>query len=299
MGGVVVEHVGNAVNVQPTGGHVRGHQNVDASLTQLIDGPLTLRLSDVTVDRRGVEPAHAQLLGEFLGQLLGPGEHDGGVDRLDLEQPGEGVQLAHAADGPVALPNVGPRLRGAAHRDLDGVVQVGLADLAHGVRHGRGEQGDLPVRGCRLEDPLDVFDESHAQHLVRLVQHEVTDPGKIERPPVQVVDKPPRRADDDVGSLAEPTQLGTVALPTVNGQHTESGHVGGVGPEGLGHLDGELAGGREDQGLRLLLLVELDPRQDRKGEGRGLARSRLGLSRDVPSLQQGGNGLGLDVRGVS
>ena len=42
-----------------------------------------------------------------------------------------------------------------------------------GGRHGRGEQRDLPLLRRLLEDPFDVVDEAHAQHLVGFVEHDV------------------------------------------------------------------------------------------------------------------------------
>ena len=48
-----------------------------------------------------------------------------------------------------------------------------LRDAADLGRHGRGEQRDLPLLRRLLEDPFDVVDEAHAQHLVGLVEHDV------------------------------------------------------------------------------------------------------------------------------
>ena len=57
--------------------------------------------------------------------------------------------------------------------------------------------GCLPGRGRGTEDHLDIVDEAHPEHLVRLIEHECLDAGKIERPFVDVVEDPTRRSDDD------------------------------------------------------------------------------------------------------
>jgi hypothetical protein len=40
-------------------------------------------------------------------------------------------------------------------------------------RERRREEGDLTVLGRFAENPLDVVDEAHAQHLIRFVENEV------------------------------------------------------------------------------------------------------------------------------
>ena len=49
-----------------------------------------------------------------------------------------------------------------------------------------------------LEDPLDVVDETHLQHLVGFVEHEAGHSAEVERAALDVVHHAARRADDDV-----------------------------------------------------------------------------------------------------
>ena len=106
----------------------------------------------------------------------------------------------------------------------------------------------------------------------------------------------PGRADDDVDAAAQGRQLHAVPLAAVDGQHVQAGQVRGVALEGLGDLERELAGGREHQRLRLLLL-EVDAREDRYGERGRLAGAGLGQADDVATLQQRRDRGGLDRRG--
>jgi hypothetical protein len=55
--------------------------------------------------------------------------------------------------------------------DLDGLGQVMLDDLADAVRKRRREERDLLLLRHLLQDVLDVLDETHAQHLICLVEH--------------------------------------------------------------------------------------------------------------------------------
>ena len=62
--------------------------------------------------------------------------------------------------------------RAVLNGDLGGLAHVLLRDAADRRGQGRGEQRDLPLRRGLLEDPLDIVDEAHLQHLVALIEHE-------------------------------------------------------------------------------------------------------------------------------
>ncbi len=183
MRDVVVEHVGDPLDVQPAGGDVGGDQDVDAIAATSFeggDGPLTQSLRDVAVDGRRGKPSGAQLFGYLFGGLLGPDEDDHRLERLDFEDPGQRVHLARAGNLDVALRNVVGGRGFRVDLDLDRVVQILVAELADRRRHRRGEQRHLLVlRGLR-QDPLDFLGEAHRQHLVGLVEHQVIDMGQIQ-----------------------------------------------------------------------------------------------------------------------
>jgi hypothetical protein len=75
----------------------------------------------------------------------------------------------------------------------------------------------------------------------------------------------------------------------------KAGHLAGVALEGLGHLDGELAGGGEDEHLRVAL-VDVDLVEGGQGEGGGLAGAGLGLAQDVVAGKEVRDAGGLDGR---
>ncbi len=103
---VVVQHVADALDVEPARGDVGRDQDVELAVLQLLDRALALRLHDVAVDRRRGKTARLQLLGKFLGRLLGAREHQHRVERLGFEDARQRVELVQAADPPVALADV-------------------------------------------------------------------------------------------------------------------------------------------------------------------------------------------------
>ena len=121
-------------------------------------------------------------LGERVG-LVGMGDvHDALVDALDRR-----------------------RRRGDAHRRGVGQHLVGeLGDLA---RHGRRQEQRLALARQHPDDPADVADEAHVEHLVGLVEDEDLDVAEVERPGLDEVEEAPGRGDEDVDAAGQRADL--------------------------------------------------------------------------------------------
>ena len=292
---VIVQHVADALHIQATRGHVGGDQDVQLAVLELLDGAFTLLLLHVAVDGGGGQATGLQFLRQFFGAQLGAGEDDHGFEGFCFQDPGQRIQFVHATDEPVALADVGGRGGLGGDGDFLRVTQVGLGDAADHRRHGGREQGDLAGRRSLLQHRFHVIDEAHAQHFVGFVQHQRGQLGQVQGAAVQMVDDATRRSHHHVHATLQSGQLRRIALATVDRQHHETGDLVGIALEGLGDLDGQFAGWCQHERLRLFL-VELQARQDRQGEGRGLAGAGLGLAQHVLALQQGRDGGRLDGR---
>ena len=172
-----------------------------------------------------------------------------------------------------------------------------------------GDPADLAGHRCREEhhltllrqlaqDPLDVVDEAHAQHLVGFVEHQAAQPGDIEGALTHVVHHPAGGADHDLNPALELVDLIAEVRAAVEGQDPQVGKFGGVALEGVGHLDGELTGGGEHQHLGGALGL-IEGRQHRQGEGRRFAGTGLGLTHQVAAEHQLRNGSRLDRGGLA
>ncbi len=262
---------------------------------ELADGALALGLLHVAVDGGRGQAARLQLAGQFLGAGLGAREDDHRIEGFHLQDAGQRVQLVHARHPPVALADVGRGggLGGDGH--FHRLAQVGLRDAADLRRHGRREQRDLAAFRQLLEHGLDVVDEAHAQHFVGFVQYQRLQLGQVQGAAVEVVDDAAGGADHDVHATAQRRQLLAVRLAAVHRQHAEAGHRGRIGLERLGDLDGQLAGRRQHQHLRLGR-GKVDVGQHRQREGAGLAGTGLRLAEHVAAFQHRRDGGGLDGR---
>ena len=110
---------------------------------------------------------------------------------------------------------------------------------------GGGEQRGLPRLRGGLEDGLEVVREPEVEHLVRLVEDDGLHALQHEAPPPHEVERPSRRGHHDVDAAGEGLGLHAQRLPAVHGQHAHP-EVAAVAVHGARDLDGQLAGGDED-----------------------------------------------------
>ena len=145
-----------------------------------------------------------------------------------------------------------------------------------------------------------ISSASSQHHRLQRVQHQ--------RAAAQVVHDAPGGADHDLHAAFQLTDLGGVILAAVDRQHPEVRQVAGVAGEGLGHLDGQLARGREHQDAHARTVAvatataaprlrTLQPGQCGQCEGGGLAGTGRCMAEQVAPVEQCGQGLRLDRSG--
>ena len=172
-------------------------------------------------------------------------------------------------------------------------MQILSGDLADRGGHGGREQRDLLVLWCVGENALDIFGETHLQHLVGFVEDEVVQMREIQGATFEVIDDAARCADHDVRSAPQAGQLHGVGLAAIDRQHGDPRQMRPVPAEGLGNLQSQFAGRGQHQRLGVLA-GGVDARQDRDGERRGLSGAGLGEADHVGTGQQGRDGGRLD-----
>ena len=156
---------------------------------------------------------------------------------------------------------------------------------------GREEQV-LATRRELGQDPLDVGQEAHVEHVVRLVEDQDLDAVELGVPLAHQVEQATGAGHDDLGPSAQPLDLG-VLVHAPEDRDRAHARVLGEGLELAVDLDGEPHAWREDQGARVRPLLP-QAMQDRECEGGRLAGARLGEAEDVAAVDDLADGLGLD-----
>jgi hypothetical protein len=163
------------------------------------------------------------------------------------------------------------------------------------VEGGREEHGLVGLLDA-AQHPVDLGEKAHVGHAVGLVENGHLDVGHRDLAPVGEVDQPSRGGDDDVDALVQLLDLALDVGPAVEDDGPPA-HGLGQRLEDLGHLDGQLPGGDEDEAAGPSRGRGTQAHEEGQAEGQGLARSGLGLAADVASGDGVGDGDGLDREG--
>ncbi len=237
-----------------------------------------------------------KLFREKEGGVLHVGEDEDVAGRPPLEQAEEKVELDVAAD-PVEL--LGDRVHGqlfGGHFDEHRRVEVSLGHAPRQLVQGGAEEHGLAMLagGHLLNDVSEVGQEAHVEEPVGLVDDEEAAFLEIEPFFLGQVEEAPGRPDDDVRTGLDLGQLDGVADAAVEAADREADRP--VQEQGFAFdLDGQLAGGDDDEGLAAGAFRMLEQMgEERDQEGRGLACPGLGLDGHVLALERRGQGPLLD-----
>lgn len=205
----------------PARRHVGGDEDIDRAVAELAEYLFTLGLRDVAVQHLGGIAAGGEPRCGFVGPDLGAGEDDAVEFGLDVDDPGQGVELVGFAHLEVdLLGEVGRELLVLDAHDLR-VAHVGFREPDDAFGHRRREEQHAPLLAGVAHDLLDVLHEAHVEHFVGFVQYEVTDVFEFQRAAADVVQHAARRADDDIDAFGEPAQLFAHRGAAVDGSDRE------------------------------------------------------------------------------
>ena len=293
---VDVHHQRHVVDVHPAGGHVGGHQHAHLAAAEGRQVPVAGRLGEVALQVDGRDAVRGQLLGQALGDVLGPHEQDGallaGGQRLD--EPLLRIGVGHAEHRVLQqLDRVGR----VVDRVGGGGGQEATDELVHAVVQRRGEQQPLTAGRCGREDARDRRQEAEVGHVVRLVEHGDADGAEPDVALLHQVLEAPGARDHHVDA-----GLQGLHLPVLRDAAEDGGHaVPGRGEQRLerrGDLGGELTGGREHERGRVARPrprpCGRQARDHGKGEGERLAAAGAAAAEHVPAGERVGEGVALD-----
>ena len=295
LGHIVVDHVGDAGDVEPPGGDVGGHQDGILSGTKPRQGLIALTLGSV-----GMHHAHGMgQVGEAGGDTVrthfGPAEDDDALVVGFFQQAEKEFVLLIGSDG---VEGVADGFRGGAPQpDFDG---QGIPEHPGGEsfdfrRDGGGKKQGLPFGRAETDDFFHVGKKTHVEHAVHLVQNEVGEVGEMDFALIHEVQQSARGGHENIHPAGNLLPLVAVTHASVD-QADPQARVFGKFTQGLGNLIGQFPGGLKDEGTEPSRFFQV--LQNGQGEGGGFAGAGLSRADDIPSGQGDGNGLGLNRGGL-
>ena len=279
--------MGDIVDVDPARRDVRRDDDSHAPFAKGRENALAVRLAEVAregIDLVPVSPEPARDLG---GRIAPRGEDERLVRVFVSQDRAEHVDLPVARAGVEELLDPLRNARLLVHAEFLRVEHVALGEGCDLRRHGGREEHRLAAHRDAPDDPVDVVDEPHVEHPVRLVEDEPADPARREVGRADEVEEPSRRADHEV----EPGEE-LLLLPAHRSAPVKHGDPRSERSSDLLRLGADLQRqlARRTDDERLQLALRLEALEDRHEEREGLSRSRLGDPDDVVAGERIGQG---------
>src|SRR5438128_4115338 len=271
---VVVDHVGDALDVNPARRDVRGDEHLVSPAPEARERRLPLALAAVPVDPRDVETRLADLAGHPVRAPLRADEDEDGHHVLPAEETDEERRLEVLGDRVDLMANRrrGPVRRG--HGNADGIAHDRPRERLDLRSHRRGEEEGLSLPWEGVDDPPDVREEAHVEHPVRLVEDEDLEPAEIDVAAGHVIEQAAGGRNNHIDACAEGVLLCRHADASIDRMAVDSGALRKP-TEGDLDLGCELARRREDEGPRPARGLFHESLEDRKEEGGRLPGARL------------------------
>ena len=251
---VVVDDVRDVLDVEAASRDVGGDQQVRLLRPEQTHHAIALLLHHAAVQPLGPMAVRVARFDQRLDLEPRAAEDERGDGILHVEDPLERRRLLRAADDVGDLPHarhLARRLLLARNRDARGILQMPPGNRQNARGHRRREERGLPRRRRRLENRVEIFGESHVEHLVRFVEHEHVKPVELQRAAPDVIERAARRRDDHLRAALELADLPVHRCAAVDRQHRQPDTLR-VLVHRLGHLHRQLTSRHENQpcGLR-------------------------------------------------
>ena len=236
---IEVDHVVHAGDVESACGDVRRHQDVELPAPEALHGAVALGLAHVALERHGPEPLAGQLLRHALRPVLGAGEDDRALAILLAEHVIQQRALASRGHRVECVLDLRERLLVGELHDV-GLDQHAPRQLADGVGHRGREEQVLPVPRQGRQNLPDVRQETHVEHVVRLVEHQGLDLREVEQALLEQVEDAAGAADHDLRSPSQRPHLVAHGHAAEDGDRLDAGEASQGADLGV-DLEGQLA----------------------------------------------------------
>mmetsp|Transcript_4387 Transcript_4387/g.12437 ORF Transcript_4387/g.12437 Transcript_4387/m.12437 type:complete len:211 (+) Transcript_4387:364-996(+) len=203
-------------DVQTAGSNISRHQDADTVGLEGRERALARRLALVAVDCHRADALLFQVRRQLVRTVLRP-RKDQCLRPVTLRD-----QMRQKRRFPLVRDHIGllvnPVCRRIArrHLHLHRIMQHGVRELLYVRRIRRREEQILALGRHQLQNLLNVVDEAHVQHAIRLVQHQYLHARELYLAPLTQVQQATRRGYDDVEPAPHRVNLRLEAHPAKN-----------------------------------------------------------------------------------
>ena len=144
---------------------------------------------------------------DLIRAVLGACEDKRAVDLLAFQDLGEHGCLGRAIDPHHPLLDTLDRRCDRRHGHRGRIAQHLLGELCDGAGHRCGEEQRLPLRRKLCDDLADVVDETHVEHPVGFIEHQMLDIAQPQRIAAEEVEQASRRGDQHIDAVEQGAHL--------------------------------------------------------------------------------------------
>ena len=193
--------------MEPAGGDVGRDEHGGRAVGEEVEGAVALVLALVAVDEARRDAVVPQGRVDPARPATRATEDQDPPTLLRHHKLQEEGDLEHVVDLEEPVAQVLGRPRVTPLLDPDRLPQERPGEILHRGGHGRAEERHLAGLGHALEDRPHLRPESHVEHAVALVDHEVPDERETEDVDVHELPEPTRGADQEVDAGLDPFAL--------------------------------------------------------------------------------------------
>ncbi len=306
LGARVIDDVRDTGDVDAASCHIGSNKDVDLAFAEPIERLLAGLLRHVAVQRRSLETAFGQIIGDPLGGAFRAREDHDTTRAVGLQDASHHFGLVHFVRLPHELLRGGNRLIGFGGfgTNVHRLIHVLARQRDDRSRHRGREQHRLARRRRLGQNRFHVRQEAQVEHLVGLVEHERVDIRQVKIAAVHQIQNTTGRTDDNVDALIERFELRFVRNATVNREVADVEVLRGS-LDIARHLDRQFACRCDDERLGLACFASRsigfahDPLDDRNRKRKCLASARASLADQVSARQGDRQGHLLDRESFS
>ena len=291
----------HAGNVDPPRGHIGGHEDIEFVVAEFRQGAIPLVLAFVAVDGADLEAPLRQQFAKLFRAMLGAAKDQRLFAGMFFQIFLQKLRLVAIGDEMHPLHDLFGGLARGGHLHADGVAEIGSCDFLDILGHRGGEEKCLSFQGDMLGDLPQRMDETHVEHVIRLIQNQIARVLQRDIAAFQQVDQAAGGGDQHIGAPGQCHGLPVERGAADDGEDLDGGAFG-ENRKVIRDLRDKFTRRRKDQRAhvaRARRVADIQQAvQKRQAEGRRLARAGLRQTHQVAALHDMGNGLHLNRRGL-